>query len=43
MFFEQKKEKKNIDPLYDNRCGSDLQFIGSTRKCLEMTKKETTM
>lgn len=43
MFFEQKKEVKLIDPLYDNRCGSELQYIGSTRKCLEMTKKNTTM
>jgi hypothetical protein len=40
MFFQQKKEGKLIDPLYDNRCGVDLQYIGSTHKCLEMTKKD---
>jgi hypothetical protein len=40
MFFERKNEVKKIDPLYDNRCGTVLQYIGSTRKCLEMTKKE---
>ncbi|VVC32147.1 Hypothetical protein CINCED_3A016998 [Cinara cedri] len=43
MFFEQKSEVKTIDPLYDNRCGIDLEYIGSTRKCLEMTKKETVL
>lgn len=43
MFFEKKDGTKPIDPLYDNRCGSDLQYIGSTRKSLEMTKKEKTM
>lgn len=41
MFFEKKKEMKTIDPLYDNRCGSDLKYIGSTRKYLEMIKKNT--
>lgn len=40
MFFERKNEVKKIDPLYDNRCGTVLQYVGSTRKCLEMTKKE---
>lgn len=40
MFFEKKNDLKVIDPLFDNRCGSDLQYIGSTRKCLEMTKKD---
>lgn len=43
MFFQQKKETKPIDPLYDNRSGINLQYIGSTRKCLEMTKKDTTL
>lgn len=43
MFFQQNKEAKTIDPLYDNRCGVDLQYIGSTHKSLEMTKKDTTM
>lgn len=42
MFFEQTKEVKRIDPLFENRCESVLQYIGSTRKCLEVTKKETT-
>lgn len=41
MFFEQKNGTKTIDPLYDNRSAINLQYIGSTRKCLEMTKKET--
>lgn len=43
MFFEQKTETKPIDPLYDNRCGIDLEYVGSTRKCLEMTKKESAL
>lgn len=43
MFFEKTNEVKTIDPLYDNRCASVTRYIGSTRKCLEMTKKETTM
>ncbi|XP_050443065.1 uncharacterized protein LOC126847077 isoform X2 [Adelges cooleyi] len=40
LFFEQLKEKQIIDPLYDNRCGVQLKYIGSTCKCLEMTKIE---
>lgn len=40
LFFERKNGVKKIDPLYDNRCGTILQYVGSTRKCLEMTKKE---
>jgi len=43
MFFEKSNDAKPIDPLYDNRCASDLQYVGSTRKSLEMTKKEKTM
>ncbi|NP_001280350.1 uncharacterized protein LOC100569993 [Acyrthosiphon pisum] len=43
MFFERKNEVKKIDPLYDNRCGTVIQYVGSTRKCLEMTKKENTL
>ncbi|CAI6345280.1 unnamed protein product [Macrosiphum euphorbiae] len=43
MFFERKNEVKKIDPLYDNRCGTVMQYVGSTRKCLEMTKKENTL
>lgn len=42
MFFESEKDAKPVDPLYDNRCGSDLQYVGSTHKSLEMTKKEKT-
>lgn len=43
MFFEKKKEAKAADPLFENRCGSDLEYIGSTRKCLELTRKEPPM
>lgn len=43
MFFEQKSEPKTIDLLYDNRCGINLEYVGSTQKCLEMTKKEATL
>jgi len=43
LFFDVKKERKSLDPLYDNRCGSDLQYVGSSRKCLEMTKKDHTL
>lgn len=43
MFFEKTEEVKSIDPLYDNRCGSVFKYVGSTRKCLEMTKKENTL
>lgn len=42
MFFEKMDGAKKIDPLYDNRCESDLQYVGSTRKILEMTKKDNT-
>lgn len=41
MFFEQKEERKTSNPLYDKRCTSDLQYVGSTRKCLEMTRKNS--
>ncbi|XP_050520930.1 uncharacterized protein LOC126894164 [Daktulosphaira vitifoliae] len=40
IFFEQLEEKEPIDPLYDNRSDMKLLFIGSTRKCLELTKKD---
>lgn len=43
MFFEQKSEPKTIDPLYDNRCGINLEYVGATRKCLEMTKKDAAL
>lgn len=42
MFFEKMENAKTIDPLYDNRCDSNLQYVGSTRKSLEMTKKDNT-
>lgn len=40
MFFEQTKETKQIDPLYDNLCVNDLQCVGSTCKLLEMTRND---
>lgn len=43
MFFEKLDGAITIDPLYDNRCDSNLQYVGSTRKSLEMTKKENSM
>lgn len=42
MFFEKLEGAKTIDPLYDNRCDSNLQYVGFTRKSLEMTKKDNT-
>lgn len=42
MFFEPKKVAKTTESLYDNRCETELQYLGSTRKCLEMTKKNRT-
>lgn len=40
MFFEPKKVAKTTESLFDKRCETELQYIGSTHKCLEMTKND---
>lgn len=40
LFFEPKKVAKTTESLYDKTCETELKYIGSTRKCLEMTRKD---